>query len=220
MDNSRFQQCHQNADILDNKRQDTLAQQTRELMENVFQIKIILATDHHVIPQGPCLLRKLYEDAKETKYEYASTALWIKILSSAFYESAIFSLSCEFPPDNSLRRVDIVLNRYNESGNYQTGVLYCEAKKVDGSEADVTKQIRDAARRSSEHHGLAGVYTLAVIGTKFDMQYYDKAPDSFYPLTHGYADIDSEACREFLNTVHLIKGDTPLRQAPTVPSNA
>ncbi|KAK5629114.1 hypothetical protein RRF57_004829 [Xylaria bambusicola] len=166
------------------------------------------------------VLRKLYQDAVDS-IEYKSSAFWQIWLQRAFWEDN-FIVVCEFPPDNSLRRVDIVVREYNQDHNTLTSIVYTESKKPNGSRREVEEQAADAARLAIEHDNLAGVYAMTTVGTRFRIWYMSAEAQVLEPLdeTDEYIDADSEYASRIWGTIEFIKGEPPLRIAPVLPSQA
>ncbi|KAI0902716.1 hypothetical protein F4823DRAFT_638688 [Ustulina deusta] len=165
------------------------------------------------------VVRKLYEDATKN-IEYQSSAFWQVWLQRAFCEEH-FIVVCEFPPDSSLRRVDIVVREYNQDQHTITSVVYTESKKPKGSRKDVKDQATDAARLAIEHDSLHGVYAMTTIGTTFQVWYMTAEDKVLEPLgIDKYIDADSEQALTIWETINLIKGSPPLRIAPVLPSHA
>jgi hypothetical protein len=176
------------------------------------------------------VLRKLYNDANhdEARNEYISSAFWQVFLQRAFYEDE-YIVICEYPPNNSRRRVDIVVRRFVENEDTLSSVVFHEAKGPDGSARTVEDQVLDAATRAMERDQLHGIYAITTIGTGFRAWYVEAKEHPFLTSISGpenrpaatraeYIDIDSEEGFELLHAIGVIKSDPPLRKAPVVPS--
>ena len=164
------------------------------------------------------VLRLLYQQAQNIDYEYASSVFWQVWLQTMFMEDD-WIVVCEFPPDKSLRRCDIVVRKYDPDNHTLSSFVYIEVKKPDGDLRGVKKQALDAAQRAIETDRLTGVYVMATIGTRFISWYVDSDADQLRDLDFGhYVDADSPEARCLVTTVETIKSSPPLRIAPVLPS--
>ncbi|KAI0096344.1 hypothetical protein GGR51DRAFT_567292 [Nemania sp. FL0031] len=98
------------------------------------------------------VLRKLYQDAP---------ASW----------GNKFIVVYEFPPNNPLTWVDIVVREYSQDHNILTSIVFTERKKLKDSRREVEEQADDAARLAIEQNNLAGVYAMTTVGTGFRIWY-------------------------------------------------
>ncbi|KAJ9129989.1 hypothetical protein NKR23_g12392 [Pleurostoma richardsiae] len=175
------------------------------------------------------VLRKLYNDANAAgaRHEFPSSSFWQVILQRTFWEDH-FIVICEQPPDNSLRRVDIVVRFYNEDDDTLLSIIFHEAKGPNGNAKEVEEQAYGAATLAIARDRLTGVYAITTIGTRFRAWYLgpgDQALKALYGLDEGqtrrrYVDIGSEEGHEFHKAVDLIKANPPQRLAPVVPSQS
>ncbi|KAM0554151.1 hypothetical protein ACHAPJ_006950 [Fusarium lateritium] len=173
------------------------------------------------------LLRKHYEEAIED-IEYKSSAFWQAVLQRAFYEPDIYSVTAESSPDESLRRVDMVVKRYDENNHTLSALLWVECKRPSGSVQEVEDQALDAARRCIQKDNLMWIWAMTTVGVSFRMWFVDARVRQLVPM-HGtatqadkrqYIDADSPASSVFPDAIQHIKNGFPLRQAPVVPSQS
>ncbi|KAG5766484.1 hypothetical protein H9Q69_011498 [Fusarium xylarioides] len=172
-------------------------------------------------------LRKFYEEAIDD-IEYKSSAFWQNILQEAFHERGIYSVTAESSPDESRRRVDVVVKRYDENNHTLSALLWVECKRPSGSVQEVEDQALDAARRCIRSDNLMWIWAMTTIGVSFRMWFVDAGGYQLEPM-HGtavradkgqYIDADSPASSVFPDAIQRIKDGFPLRQAPVVPSQS
>jgi hypothetical protein len=178
-----------------------------------------------VPPTG--ILRKCYEEAA-IDIEYKSSRFWQAWLQRAFNDPDIYNLSCEISPDGSLRRVDMVVERYDAHHHTLSAVLWVEAKRPTGSVRQVEGQALDAAMRCIKRDGLEFVYVMTTVGLSFRAwKVYDEVP-ALQP-EHGtpveadrmqYINADSDEARVLSHFVTQVKSYPPLRRAPVLPSQS
>ncbi|RYO92539.1 hypothetical protein DL764_008122 [Monosporascus ibericus] len=170
------------------------------------------------------VLRKLYEDAG-ADIEYKSSAFWQVFLQRAFYED-FYIVVCEFPPDSSRRRVDIVVRRYDQNQHTLSSFMFHECKRPGGSLKAVEEQALDAAKLAIERDNLTGVYALTTVGTRFRSWFVNVDDLKLAPL-HGletfadrqqYIDVDDPNAIELSRTIGTVKQNPPLRRAGVLPS--
>jgi hypothetical protein len=97
-----------------------------------------------VPPNG--LLRKHFEEAVQD-IEYKSSAFWQAYLQRAFHELDTCSVTAEFYPDGSRKRVDTVVKRYDDGHHTFPVMLWVECELPSGSIREVETQALDAALR-------------------------------------------------------------------------
>lgn len=101
-----------------------------------------------------------------------------------------------------------------------------EVKRPGGSIRDVEEQGLGVATRAINSYRLSGIHVLTVWGLKFRAWYATSSEQSLVPLfgsaprgKNEYIDMTSPSgVFELERTIHLIKDEPPLRQAPVVPS--
>ncbi|KAF5020170.1 hypothetical protein F66182_7810 [Fusarium sp. NRRL 66182] len=173
------------------------------------------------------LLRKHYDDAVHG-IEYQSAAFWTVVLNRAFYELDVYSVTPESSPDGTLRRVDLVVKKYDPANNSLSALLWIECKRPGGSVQEVEDQALDAAKRCIQRDGLLWIWAMTTIGVSFRMWYIGAGGLKLVPM-HGlaveadksqYVDADSPGASVFLQAIQCIKLGVPLRQAPVVPSQS
>ncbi|KAL8337117.1 hypothetical protein RB601_008568 [Gaeumannomyces tritici] len=173
------------------------------------------------------ILRYLYDDAR-TDIEYKSSEFWQHYLKQEFSDIQTYTVTCEVSPDESRRRVDIVVKRYDQNHHTMTALLWVECKRPGGSISEVEKQALDAAKRYLEASNSLFIYAMTTVGVSFRLWLYDKGEVALGAL-HGaprsgdssqYVDADSEHASILPRCVGLIKAEIPLRAAPILPSQA
>ncbi|KAI0433508.1 hypothetical protein F5Y09DRAFT_298596 [Xylaria sp. FL1042] len=178
-----------------------------------------------VPPTG--VLRKLLEEA-DRDIEYRASAFWQIFLQRAFQDDMNFIVVCEYPPDESRRRVDIVIKHYNADHHNFTAMIYVEVKRKRGSLQTCEEQALDAALKAIDGYGLQAVYAMTTQGLLFRVWIVHHERRVLEPL-HGdrrradrnqYIHVDSDMGEELLEVLALIKSEPPLRRAPILPSQA
>lgn len=176
-----------------------------------------------VPPTG--IVRMHYVDATED-IEYKSSAFWQVWLQRSFFEVDIYSVTGESSPDGSLRRVDIVVKRYDPAHDTLSAMLWVECKRPSGSVLEVEHQALDAALRYIATDGLLWIYAMTTVGVSFRSWFVERDREELVPL-HGtpvladraqYIDADSEDACVLQRTVELVKSQVPLRYAPVLSS--
>ncbi|KAG5771364.1 hypothetical protein H9Q72_002053 [Fusarium xylarioides] len=171
------------------------------------------------------LLRKLYRDAAQD-IEYQSSTFWQVWLQRAFHEDE-YMVSCEMPPDDSRRRVDAVVKRYDDRHDTLSAVLWIEFKRPSGNVRQVEFQALDAAKRCISTNKLESVYVITTVGVSFHVwTVYESNLLSLMPFNGGpadatrsqYIDADSYEAEALTRFVETVKAYPPLRCAPIVPS--
>ena len=171
------------------------------------------------------ILRKHYEEAVED-VEYKSSAFWQAWMQRAFFETDIYSVTSESSPDGSLRRVDLVVKRYDSFHHTLSALLWVEMKRPTGNIGQVERQALDAALRCLKKDGLIWIYVMTTIGVSFRAWFVERDRPELQPLNGNaaiadwgqYIDIDTDNAIVLNNVVNLVKSQTPLRQAPVIPS--
>ncbi|RKL37954.1 hypothetical protein BFJ72_g7414 [Fusarium proliferatum] len=179
-----------------------------------------------IVPSiGP--LRKLYQDAS-LDIEHRSSRFWQVWLQRTFHEDAYWVL-CEMPPDQSLRRVDAVVERYDASHDTVSAMLWIEFKRPSGSVREVESQALDAAGRCIRTNDLESVYVMTTVGVSFRVwSVYGSDLSSLVPFHGGpadasrsqYVNADSYEAEVLSRFVETVKAYPPLRRAPVVPSQS
>ncbi|EXA30020.1 hypothetical protein FOVG_18555 [Fusarium oxysporum f. sp. pisi HDV247] len=171
------------------------------------------------------LLRKLYIDAAQD-IEYKSSTFWQIWLQRAFHEDE-YMVSCEIPPDESRRRVDAVVKRYDDRHDTLSAVLWIEFKRPSGNVRQVELQALDAAKRCIRASNLESVYVMTTVGVSFRVwTVYESDLQSLVPFHGGpadatrsqYVDVDSYEAEALTRFVETVKAYPPLHRAPIVPS--
>ncbi len=177
-----------------------------------------------VVPQHG-ILRKHYEEAIED-VEYKSSAFWQAWLQRAFFETDLYSVTSESSPDGSRRRVDHLVLRYDPEHHTFSAMLWVECKRSSGSVREVEEQALDAALRCITRDGLLWIYAMTTVGASFRTWFVEKGLDQLQPL-HGtsakadkkqYINADSDDAWVLERTIHLVKTQIPLKEAPVIPS--
>lgn len=112
------------------------------------------------------VLRKLLEEASHD-IEYRASAFWQIFLQRAFRDDDNYIVVCEYPPDDSKRRVDIVIKHYNANHHNFTAMIYTEVKRPSGSLRDCEDQALDAALKAIDSDNLRAVYAMTTKGLLF-----------------------------------------------------
>lgn len=176
------------------------------------------------ISLADCVLSKLYRDT-EHNIEHKSSAFWQVYLQRASYNNSNFIVITESPPDDSLRRVDIFVKRYDEGHDTLNALILIECKRPRGSAKDVEYQVAEAARRCMETHNLSSMYAITTIGVRFRVWKItdDLVLRPFFgrdtlASKKEYIYTESEEGYFLVWVVEHIKENFPLAKAPTVPS--
>ncbi|KPM34084.1 hypothetical protein AK830_g12490 [Neonectria ditissima] len=171
------------------------------------------------------ILRKLYNDAAEN-IEYKSASFWHGWLQRAFNDQDVYHISPEFSPDGSLRRVDAVVQRYDDAHDTLSAMLWVEFKRPSGSVSQVEGQALDAAIRCITKDNLQFVYVMTTVGVSFRAWTVTKRGRVLQPFHGGpadatraqYVDADSNDARVLERFANRVQTYPPLRIAPVVPS--
>lgn len=183
----------------------------------------LLATMSIVPERG--VLRKLYQDAV-TEIEYTSSAFWQVFLQREFYEDK-YIVVCEFSPDTSRRRVDIVVREYNQNQHTLSTLIFHECKRPNGDCKVAEEQALSAATSAITRDRLEKIYALTTVGTQFRSWVVYANDLRLVPL-HGpntaadrgqYIDAGSAEAAIILETIDMVKNYPPFRVAPVVPSH-
>ncbi|KAI0520871.1 hypothetical protein F5B22DRAFT_55083 [Xylaria bambusicola] len=173
------------------------------------------------------ILRYFYEDA-QTDIEYKSSEFWQHYLKQEFADTRTYAVTCEVSPDGSRRRVDMVVKRYDANHHTMSALLWVECKRPGGSLREVEEQALDAAKRCVEADNLAFIYTMTTVGVSFRVWFYEEGRSGLVPF-HGestfadgsqYVDADSDNAWVLPRCLDMVKTETPLRNAPTLPSQS
>lgn len=141
---------------------------TYPLKTPIFPIAVILVSSTSPImsvvpPTG--LLRKLYQDAAQN-IESQPSPVWQTWLRRTFHEE-IYIVTCDMPRDESLRKVDTEVHRYDKSDDTLSTVLCIELRIFSASVRQVESQALDAARRCIRANNLRSVYVMTTAGASF-----------------------------------------------------
>ncbi|KAF4987369.1 hypothetical protein FDECE_15460 [Fusarium decemcellulare] len=177
-----------------------------------------------VPPTG--LVRKLYEDAAQD-IEYKSASFWQGWLQRAFNDQDVYHVS-EVYSDYSLRRVDAVIQRYDENNDTLSALLWVEFEHPSDSVGTVEAQALDAAQRCIMQDGLEFVYVMTTLGLSFRAWTVTNKDQVLEPFHGGPADATRS---QYINAgsyeahvlerfVARVKEHHPLRIAPAVPSRS
>lgn len=175
----------------------------------------------------PGLLRKHYELAAQGP-EYPAAAFWQVVLQRAFNEPEVYSVTSESSPDGTLRRVDMVVMRYDANHDTLSALLWIECKRPSGDVREVERQALDAAERCIQKDNLMWIWAMTTVGVSFRMWFVNARFRKLDPM-HGtaavadrsqYIDADSPAASIFPVAIQHIKNGLPLRAAPVVPSQS
>lgn len=182
----------------------------------------------------PCELKEHFDDMEISLIHQVENEInHLESTASAFWQTYLhrsfprpWQLLCEQGPDESMRRVDMKVIYYNsESGNLSP-VLLVEVKRKKGSMSEVQDQGLDAAVKAIDSLNLTGMFVITAIGLKYRAWYVSRQDQELQPL-HGSIE---KATWEYLHvtqqsgilnleeTIRLIKGEPPMRQARVVPS--
>ena len=75
------------------------------------------------------LLQVAYNEAKAHDIEHTASSFWQTVLQGVFPQPENYSVTCEVAPDDSRRRVDIVVKHLTDDFQYYITVLFCEVKR-------------------------------------------------------------------------------------------
>ncbi|KAL1864062.1 hypothetical protein VTK73DRAFT_6191 [Phialemonium thermophilum] len=182
-----------------------------------------------LVPQQG-VLRKLYNDARAAgaTNEYTSSAFWQVLLQKVFYEDQ-YIVVCEFPPNESLRRVDIVVRKFDEDNNTLSSIIFHEVKGRDGNAKMVETQALGAAKLAMERYMLSTVYTVTTIGTRFRVWFVSANEGILQPLTppdvevgsrKQYVEVDSTRGGSLREMFDLLKRTHRWRQPLFCPASS
>lgn len=94
------------------------------------------------------LLKVAYNEARANDIEHTASSFWQTVLQGVFPQPENYSVTCEVAPDDSRRRVDIVVKHLSDVFQYYITVLFCEVKRKGAGELKaVENQGLDAAKR-------------------------------------------------------------------------
>ncbi|KAG5742925.1 hypothetical protein H9Q69_001800 [Fusarium xylarioides] len=98
-----------------------------------------------------------------------------------------WQLLCEqAPDDDSRKRMDFKIVRYDAGEDTISPVVFVEVKRPGGSVRDVEEQGFAVAMSAINAYGMTGIYVLTVWGLKFRAWYVTKQSQFLDPL-FGYA---------------------------------
>lgn len=142
-------------------------------------------------------------------------------------------VSCESSPDDSRRRVDAVVKRYDEPNDILSAMLWIEFKHPTGNVKQVEAQALDVAGRCIRTNSLQFVYVMTTVGVSFrvwTVRAFDQLSDqlSLIPFNGGpadaarsqYIDANSPGAEALTRFVGTVKNFPPLRITPVIPSQA
>ncbi|EXL39116.1 hypothetical protein FOCG_18269 [Fusarium oxysporum f. sp. radicis-lycopersici 26381] len=181
-----------------------------------------------------CKLEEHFDDMEiELIHQVDNAKHHLETTASAFWQAYLqrnfprpWLVLCEQGPDGSLRRVDMKVIYYNSHGRNFSPVLLVEVKRKKGSMHEVEEQGLDAALKAINSQNLTGMYVITAIGLRYRAWYLSREERELQPL-HGSIE---KASWEYLHvkqqagvlnleeTIRLIKGEMPMRQAGVVPS--
>ena len=112
------------------------------------------------------LLQVAYNEAKAHDIEHTASSFWQTVLQGVFPQPENYSVTCEVAPDDSRRRVDIVVKHLTDDFQYYITVLFCEVKRKGvGELRAVEDQGLDAAKRYILAQKVSGAYVMTAWGT-------------------------------------------------------
>lgn len=173
-------------------------------------------------PEG--LLRVLYNEAKQSKYEYASSGLWQTYFPTEFPYPDYATL-CETPGGDGKDRMDIKIKKFHEEFQNISTLVVIETKKPKNKYKEVEEQALAAATRAIDYEGLSGVYAFTMVGTTFRLWFVSHTERILMPL-HGtnvrgdpkqYIDADHPLAAILPYTCDLIR-DGILKRPAILPS--
>ncbi|KAJ4316377.1 hypothetical protein N0V84_007892 [Fusarium piperis] len=157
--------------------------------------------------------------------EYKASAAWQAVLSARLPRP--WQLLCEQAPDDSRRRADMSVIRLSSTHETLQPVMYVEVKRSGGSLKEVEHQGKDAGSRAISENSLMGIFIMTIWGLKFRF-WYMAARNSELQALFGsnneaskeeYVDLRSyQGALELQSSLSIVQGETPLREAPMLPS--
>ncbi len=172
------------------------------------------------------IVRAYYQIACEANIEHKPSAFWQVWLQRVIAsEPYLYSIACDSSPDESLRRVDGVVKRYDPSHHRTlSAMLWVECESPRGSARDAENQALDAAIRCIQADNLLWIYAMTTVGVTFRAWFMEKRGNKLFPL-HGtevtgdrsqYIDADSEDASILRDCIELVKDQKPLGHAPVL----
>ena len=122
----------------------------------------------------------------------------------------------------------MVVKKYDLDHHTFTALLWIECKRPTGSVQEVETQALDAALRCIAADNLLWIYAITTVGVSFRTWLVENGTTVLQPL-HGttvqadrrqYIGADTDGAYELTKTINLVRTQTPLRQAPVVPSQS
>lgn len=158
----------------------------------------------------------------------ASTAkFWQNFLPYHFSPTDNYLYHWESPADNSLRRVDGLIEKYDGGHDTALPVLFIEFKRDHGDIKEVENQAKNAMKLKIEDLGLTGLYALTTLGTNFRFWQMGKCDEEMTPLDGfqavgvrwAYLEICSQdGTAAFDKNIDFVKTERPMMIAPTLKS--
>lgn len=140
----------------------------------------------------------------------------------------VYAVTTESSPDGSLRRVDLVVKRYDENNDTLSALLWVEFKRPNGNVKEVEEQALDAAKRCILKDNLLWIWAMTTVGVSFRMWFISRDALRLQPMHRTdveadksqYINADSYEAAIFPEAVRLIKEGIPLRVPTIVPSQS
>ncbi|KAI1825240.1 hypothetical protein F4861DRAFT_201895 [Xylaria intraflava] len=175
------------------------------------------------------ILRRHYEDAVGD-IEHKSSAFWQAFLQRAFFETEVYSVTSESSPDNSRRKADIVVKRYDIAQQPISTFLWVECKRPNSTTSlrEAERQALDAAMRCIKADGLKYIYAVTTVGVSFRTWLVTYQHQHLEPL-HGtnaeadrrqYIGTDMADAWVLTQTIQSTKDCVILRRATTTPNRS
>ncbi|KAF6525982.1 hypothetical protein HZS61_009026 [Fusarium oxysporum f. sp. conglutinans] len=164
-----------------------------------------------------CKLEEHFDDMEiELIHQVDNAKHHLETTASAFWQAYLqrnfprpWLVLCEQGPDGSLRRVDMKVIYYNSHGRNFSPVLLVEVKRKKGSMHEVEEQGLDAALKAINSQNLTGM----------EERELQPLHGSIEKASWEYLHVKQQAgVLNLEETIRLIKGEMPMRQAGVVPS--
>ncbi|KAI1207662.1 uncharacterized protein F4807DRAFT_434087 [Annulohypoxylon truncatum] len=184
------------------------------------------------------VVRKFLEASYEQDHaEYRSSQLAQAAEQATFSMREGYFVSCEQPPDDTRRRMDIKIERMDPDQHTMITTRVGEVKRGKGSVRVVEDQALDAAKKTIRHEGLLGTYAVTIVGVYFRGWLVDRLRKKLEPLCGPDDTADKSNYSPIIvwdwvlgrfrwhdvwvSEADLIKSEFPRLQAPpTLPSQA
>jgi hypothetical protein len=173
------------------------------------------------------IIRKFYEEALEYEIEFTSSAFWQIWLQRAFYELDIYGFVCEYSADQSRKRTDTAMRRYDPDHHTLSSMKWHEAKRPGVGSREVERQAQDVCQRCIINENLLFIYAMTTIGLSFRLWRVDKNDMQLRPFTiegfdvpDRYIQADSDDAWIMNTFVEHVKAHVPLRDAGILPNQA